>query len=145
MTLKDKGEEKSKELKKASKKAAEKLGDALENIKNTDVPAVKKAVKKAAEKVADAAEKVESELKGKKNAGGTKKLLQRIKTKGNLYVEYDDKQTKVELIHQKLVEKLEEMGFEKEIKTLSIYFKVEEQTAYCVVNEGEPIAIHIAD
>lgn len=144
----------TKELKKPSKKAVQKIEETIENIKNADNETVKRAVKKAANKVAIAAEKVEKELKSKKNEfldekkknqENHKRLSHNVKSKKSLYIEYSSKQISEELIYDKLIDKLKESNFQEVIKTLNIYYKVEEETAYCVINHGEPIVLRIFD
>lgn len=140
--------------KKPSKKAVEKIEAAIDNIKVADGDTVKKAVKKAAKMVSNAAEKVEHELKNgkneivdkkKKNSGHSKKLSHSVVLRKKLFIEYGDKQINEELIYDKLIHTLKDMNFKEDIKTLDIYYKVEETTAYCVINHGEPIVLRIFD
>jgi hypothetical protein len=70
-----------------------------------------------------------------------KKLEKSVYTKKKIIVEYCGKQVPEDLITLKLISSLKDSGFEGEVKTLNIYYKTEEETAYCIVNDGDPIVI----
>ena len=70
-----------------------------------------------------------------------KTLAKRIQSKKELHIEYYGKQVSEQEIADKLIGQLMENGFNSTIKSLKIYFKVEENTAYCVINEEEPIIL----
>jgi transcriptional regulator len=76
------------------------------------------------------------------NADMEKKLLKSIQSKKQLHIEYYGKQVSEQEIADKLFEQLKENDFKDTVKSLKIYFKVEENTAYCVVNDGEPIILN---
>lgn len=114
---------------------------------------VKTVVEKVAKKVVQKAEQVEhgikekaeeffDEHKAKKEM--EKKLSRSVKSKKKLVVEHYGRQVSEDLICEKLFSKLLENGFQGDIKSLNIYYKVEDETAYCVVNNSEePVAIKV--
>jgi hypothetical protein len=71
-----------------------------------------------------------------------KTLVKSIQSKKKLHIEYYGKQVSEQEIADKLFEHLKENEFSGTIKSLKIYFKVEENTAYCVINEDEPIILN---
>jgi hypothetical protein len=94
-----------------------------------------KAVEKAEikhEKEVKAAEKTES-----KNAAKIKKL------KPDFYVEFQGQQISEESIINKFITEWEKDKKLSAVKTLSIYFKPEEGTAYVVVNGEETVAVPV--
>lgn len=130
-----------------------KLIDNVENIETSTVkPEKMKPVKKVVEKVVAGVEKVEKEIKTKKTEVAAaitsqidleKKLYKSVTSKKKLYIEHYGKQVSEETIIDKLVERLRDTGASSDIKTLNIYYKAEEEIAYCVVNHGEPIVIKL--
>ena len=114
-------------------------------------------VEKATTKTYKTTEKAESDAKIRKTATAKKEkppvaektktdmeklLLKSIQNKQKLHIEYYGKQVSEQEIADKLFEQLKENGFNRTVKSLKIYFKVEENTAYCVVNDDEPIILN---
>lgn len=108
-----------------------------------------KETKISAKKVTDRNEKIisdiDEEIFDEKKAALdiSKKLTRSVKTKKKFVVEHYGKQVSEDFICEKLTAKLIEDGFMEDIKTLNIYYKVEEETAYCVVNNGDPIVVKV--
>lgn len=62
--------------------------------------------------------------------------------KSDLYIQFNGN----EICETDIIKKVKETWLEegkkvKDLKNLSIYFKIEDKTAYCVVNEDEKIVI----
>jgi hypothetical protein len=123
-------------------------------VDKAEKKSTRKSVGMVVEKVVEAAEKVEKEIKEKRvgNSSQTKKqietqtkLYKSVMSKKNLFIEHYGKQISEEMIIDKLVLKLEEAQFKGVIKNLNIYYKAEEEIAYCVVNQGEPIVLKVFD
>jgi RNase P/RNase MRP subunit p29 len=119
----------------------------MQNVSDDKKIEDKKPVRKRATKVV---EKVEKEVKGKtaeivaetkKRIEPEKKLEKSVASKKKVYIEYYGKQVSEEIINEKLIQRLKEDGFKGTIKSLEVYYKTEEEVAYCVINQGEPIAI----
>lgn len=115
----------------AVKKAATKTRKTIQKTE-LDVE-IKKTVTEKKEK-ATAAKKTKADIE--------KSLFKSIQSKKKLHIEYYGKQVSEQEIADKLFEHLKENNFNGIIKSLKIYFKVEENTAYCVVNDDEPIILN---
>jgi hypothetical protein len=62
--------------------------------------------------------------------------------KNNIYVQYGGKEILIEDIMKKLKSAWTDKGNKvKDIKETNIYYKIEDNTAYCVVNKTETIAV----
>lgn len=134
------------------KKAVDNANDMQSEEKTPVKKPRRKAVDNAIGKVVESAQKLEKGIREKKaeildekmpQLELEKKLYKSLTSKKQLIIEHYGKQVSEEMIIDKLVLKLEETGFKGNIKTINIYYKVEEETAYCVINNGEPIVIKI--
>jgi hypothetical protein len=96
----------------------ENIEKGIENVKNT-AQTIKENTQKTGESIYKKAEKMIP-----------KKVVQ-----GELIVEYNDRKITHEEIHQKFNHIWQESNNKEDIHSLKIYYKVEEETAYCVVNE----------
>ncbi|MDT8719388.1 hypothetical protein IAI10_22295 [Clostridium sp. 19966] len=62
--------------------------------------------------------------------------------KSDLYIQFNGN----EICESEIIKKVKEVWVSegnkiKELKNLSVYFKVEDKTAYCVINEDKSISI----
>ena len=92
---------------------------------------IKKNVKKTISAVKELAKNVKS--KATRAANATKKTVAK-KIDGTFYVQYQGKEVCNQKIQEKIYEEWLKSHKLSEIKTLDIYLKVEEDTAYCLIN-----------
>jgi hypothetical protein len=117
------------------------------DLNDTKVDEIKKPVRRTSKKTEKIASEMNSDINveladlDKALKDKEKKLEKSVYAKKKIIVEYCGKQVPEDLITLKLISSLKDSGFEGEVKTLNIYYKAEEETAYCIVNEGDPIVI----
>ena len=105
----------------------------------------KENVEKTIKSVKDTAKSIKSKATKAANAASTaaKKTMSK-KTDIAFYVQYKEKEVSKEIILEKLHEEWLKTHKLSEIKTIDIYLKVEEDTAYCLVNGEIKIDIKLS-
>jgi hypothetical protein len=111
-------------------------------IKIASEVVTKENVEKTINAVKDTAKNVKS--KATKAATAATKKTTAKKTNVELYVQYHGKEISNQVIIEKLHEEWLKTHKLSELKTLAIYLKVEDDTAYCLVNGEININIKLA-
>lgn len=125
-----------KEIKEAAEKVEEKVAEVKKTVKSTATKASTAVKKTAAKKTATAKSAVEK-----------KTTATRTSNKGkiaNIYVQYNNCETKQEELIKRIIEKWVEESGKKEssIKTFDVYIKPEDNAAYYVINgQGSSITL----
>lgn len=130
----------SNSAKETIKSTAEKVMKSTEDtaeaaIKIASDVVTKENVEKTIKSVKDTAKSIKSKATKAANAASTaaKKTMSK-KTDIAFYVQYKEKEVSKEIILEKLHEEWLKTHKLSEIKTIDIYLKVEDDTAYCLVN-----------
>lgn len=112
-------------------KTAQKLADTTTGKK---VKEVGKAVENTLDKLI-----VESE----RNVKETVKSIKKSTIKNEVYIEYCGNQISVEELKKRCYKKIEDHMDITTIKSINLYYKVEDGKVYCVVNENKTIELDI--
>lgn len=119
------------EVTNATKKAVEEV---TKTITKENVNKTAKDIKDKVETMVDNGEKIVLE---------TTKKVRKKTIKPELFIESNGRQTSYEQMLEKIYSELDAKEDMVKIKSIKIYFKPEEQKAYCVVNENETVEVEL--
>lgn len=114
-------------------------------VKNTTKKIINDDLEKGIESVMSTAQsfKENTQKTGEIILKKAERIIQKKETEKKFFVEYENTKVDSDKVTEKFYEVWNKNHEEADIQSLSIYYKVEDKTAYCVVNDNIKVNIKL--